>query len=84
MGRESGIGSRESGVGNREKREMERIIPENSVYFDTYFEEFLRNQSTYSPLCKKPTLMRSPHLPISPHPTPHTPHPTPHLSTYAS
>ncbi|NEO17746.1 hypothetical protein [Moorena sp. SIO3E8] len=90
LGRESGIGSRESGVGNREKREMGRIIPETSVYFDTYFEEFLRsdaarswgasavlgvppmsnwrgfphsllhqdNQSTYSPLCKKPTLMR--------------------------
>ncbi|NEO20155.1 MULTISPECIES: hypothetical protein [unclassified Moorena] len=58
LGRESGIGSRESGVGNREKREMGRIIPENIVYFDTYFEEFIRNQSTYSPLSKKPTLMR--------------------------
>ncbi|NEO79886.1 MAG: hypothetical protein F6J99_28070 [Moorea sp. SIO4G3] len=46
MGRESGIGNRESeptpnpsqeGNGNREKREMGRIIPEITVYFDTYF-----------------------------------------------
>ncbi|NEQ87726.1 MAG: hypothetical protein F6K26_49410 [Moorea sp. SIO2I5] len=59
LGRESGIGNRESGIGNREKREMGRIIPEIIVYFDTYFEEFIRNQSTYLPLCKKPTLVSS-------------------------
>ncbi|WP_424099227.1 hypothetical protein [Moorena producens] len=37
---------------------MGRIIPEIIVYFDTYFYQFIPNKSTYSPLCKKPTLVR--------------------------
>ncbi|NEO02008.1 MAG: hypothetical protein F6K50_43520, partial [Moorea sp. SIO3I7] len=106
LGRESGIGNRESGIGNRESgiwnREevsrnllcifihMGRSLPELIVYFYTYGEKLIFNESTYSPLCKKPTLVStpispfphtfsSPHLPISPFP--HLPiSPSPHTS----